>query len=54
MSADTKRGYGSTIILMILGVLAPYVGGQWLMVIIPVALLVRYAFSSTSLWRSRN
>jgi hypothetical protein len=45
MSADAKKGYGSTMILMILGVLALYAGARWLLLLIPAAALVWYAAS---------
>jgi hypothetical protein len=54
MSAEAKRGYGSTIILMILGVLALYSGARWLMLLIPVALLVWYAAGQVTFRRRRN
>jgi len=43
MSADARKGYGSTMILMILGVLALYGDTRWLLALIPVALMVWYA-----------
>ncbi len=46
MSAESKKGYGSTLVLIMLGVLALYSGAQWLMVLIPAALFVRYLFFS--------
>jgi hypothetical protein len=54
MSADAKKGYGSTMILMILGVLALYAGARWLLLLIPAAALVWYAASGVSYRRSRN
>jgi hypothetical protein len=54
MSADTKRGYGSTIILIILGVLALYARVQLLLLLIPAALLVWYAAARPALGRKRN
>jgi hypothetical protein len=48
MSAEAKKGYGSTMILMILGVLALYGGAFWLLLLIPAAVLVWYA--STGAW----
>ncbi len=54
MSADAKKGYGSTMVLMILGVLALYGSARWLLVLIPAALLVWYAAAGTILRRSRN
>jgi hypothetical protein len=43
MSADVKKGYGSTMILMILGILALYGGAVWLLALVPVALLLWHA-----------
>jgi hypothetical protein len=40
MSVEAKKGYGSTLILLVLGVLALHFGGSWLPVLIPVALIV--------------
>lgn len=54
MSADTKKGYGSTLALMALGVLALYSGGYWLMVLIPIAILVCYATARSTFGRIRN
>ena len=42
MSADAKKEYGSTMVLIILGVLALYGGARWLLVLIPAALLIWY------------
>ncbi len=54
MSADAKKGYGSTVVLMILGVLALYGGASWLLALIPVAILVWYASAGPGFRRSRN
>jgi hypothetical protein len=43
MSADAKRKYGSTIALIILGILALYGGPPWLLLAIPAAVLIWYA-----------
>ena len=43
MSADAKRKYGSTIVLMTLGILAVYGGPPWLLLVIPTAVLIWYA-----------
>jgi hypothetical protein len=40
MSAEAKKGYGSTLALLLLGVLALQLGAGWLVVLIPVAALV--------------
>jgi hypothetical protein len=54
MSSDAKRGYGSTLVLIMLGVLALYAGGRWLLALIPAAILVAYAAAGTALRRSRD
>jgi hypothetical protein len=54
MSADAKRGYGSTVVLMFLGLLAIYAGPSWLVVLIPAAILAWYAAARTALRGSRN
>jgi len=54
MSADTRKGYGSTLALIVLGVLALYGGAQWLMILIPAAFLVWYAATRANLRRSRS
>jgi hypothetical protein len=53
MSADAKRGYGSTIVLMIMGMLALYGDGRWLLLLIPTAVAV-YAAAGVALRRKRN
>jgi hypothetical protein len=54
MSTDTREGYGSTMVLLILGVLALYGGVRWLLVLIPAATLVWYAAARAPFRRSRN
>jgi hypothetical protein len=54
MSRDTKKGYGSTLALMVLGVLALYGGAHWLLVLIPAAVLVCYAAAGTAFRRGRS
>jgi hypothetical protein len=54
MSAETKKGYGSTIVMIVLGVLALYGGVHWLVVLIPAAIFVRYSAMRLSLAKSRN
>ncbi len=54
MSADAKKGYGSTVVLMILGILALYAGASWLLALIPVAILVWYAAAGAIFRKSRN
>ena len=54
MSATEKKGWGSTIVLMILGVLALYGGVRWLMFLIPLALLLWYVPGARNLRRGRN
>jgi len=43
MSAEAKKHYGSTLVLLALGVLAVYAGPNWLLVLVPLALLVWFA-----------
>ncbi|HUA14301.1 MAG TPA: hypothetical protein VMG31_03320 [Verrucomicrobiae bacterium] len=45
MSAEMKTSYGSTAVLLLLGVLALYAGAAWLPVLIPAAVLVWYGGS---------
>ncbi len=54
MSAESKRSYGSTLVLVVLGVLALYCSSQWLMLLIPAATLVSYATVRTSSGQSRD
>ncbi|MGA8440557.1 MAG: hypothetical protein WB762_11235 [Candidatus Sulfotelmatobacter sp.] len=54
MSAAAKKGYGSTIALMILGMLALHGGASWLVALIPAAILVWYAAGGAIFRRSRN
>ena len=42
MSADSKKGYGSTLVLIAFGVMALYLGANWLLLLIPAAMLVWY------------
>jgi hypothetical protein len=53
MSAEAKKGYGSSLILLFLGVLALHFGGHWLPVLIPLAMIVWFA-SELSLRSGRN
>jgi hypothetical protein len=53
MSAESKKGYGLTIVMMILGLLALY-GALYLIVIIPAAALVWFGAGRHTLWKSRN
>jgi hypothetical protein len=54
MSADAKRGYGSTMALIILGILALYGGVTWLLLLIPVAVLIWYTTFGGRFMSSRN
>jgi hypothetical protein len=54
MSADTKKEYGSTMALVVLGILALYAGGTWLLLLIPAAVLIWYATVGGQFKRSRN
>lgn len=42
MSAQAKKDYGSTLALIIFGLLALYLGVHWLAILIPAAMLVWY------------
>jgi hypothetical protein len=42
MSAAAKTGYGSTLALLLFGVLAFYLGARWLILLIPAAMLIWY------------
>ncbi len=54
VSVPEKREYGSTMILVILGILALYGGVLWLLVLIPAALFIWYVPPGKALRRSRN
>lgn len=54
MSADVKRGYGSTVLMVLFGVLALYGGTVWLPLLVPAAALVWYVASRPHLSRNRN
>ena len=43
MSAEAKKGYGSTLALLLFGVLAFYLGSRWLVLLIPAAVLIWYS-----------
>jgi hypothetical protein len=47
MGKEAKKGYGSAIALMMLGMLALYLGAQWLLVLIPIALLFWFGIEPT-------
>jgi hypothetical protein len=53
MSMKTKKSIGSTLILILLGLIALFAGPNWLGVLIPAALLVWYA-ASPALHSGRN
>jgi len=40
MSKETRKGYGSAVILVMLGGLALYLGARWLLVLIPTAIII--------------
>jgi hypothetical protein len=54
MSKEAKKGYGSTLVLFMLGVLAVYGGASWLLVLVPAAVLVWHAANGASVRRSRD
>ena len=43
MSTDAKKGYGSTLALLLFGVLAFCLGARWLILLIPAAMLIWYS-----------
>ncbi len=43
MSADAKKHYGSSLALLVLGILGLYGGAPWLLLLIPAAALIWYA-----------
>lgn len=47
MSMDTKKSVGWTVVLILMGVAALYVGSKWLLLLVPAALLVWYAAKPT-------
>jgi hypothetical protein len=53
MSVEAKKGYGSSLMLLFLGVLALHFGGSWLPVLIPLAMIVWLA-GELSLRSGRN
>ncbi|MBZ5678702.1 MAG: hypothetical protein LAO24_01205 [Acidobacteriia bacterium] len=53
MSAESKKSMGWTIILMTLGVVALYAGAEWLLLLVPAAVLVWYG-ARPRLRRGRN
>jgi hypothetical protein len=54
MSADVKKEYGSTLLMVFFGVLALYGGMAWLPLLVPAAALVWYVASRPHLSRHRN
>jgi hypothetical protein len=54
MSADARKGYGSTLLMIFFGVMAFYGGVSWLPLLVPAAALVWYAASRPALRRSRR
>jgi hypothetical protein len=54
MSTDVKKGYGSTMVPVILGILALYGGARWLLVLVPAAVLIWYVVAAGVFRRSRN
>ena len=53
MSINAKKSMGSTLTLVLLGLIALFAGPKWLAVLIPVAMLVWYGVGAT-LKSSRN
>ncbi|HEY1658919.1 MAG TPA: hypothetical protein VGG14_11270 [Candidatus Sulfotelmatobacter sp.] len=54
MSVDIKKGYGSTLLMVLFGVLAVYGGTVWLPLLVPAAALVWHLASRPHLSRNRN
>jgi hypothetical protein len=54
MSADAKKGYGSTLVLIVLGILALYGGVTWLVLLVPAAVLIWSATFGGQFKSSRN
>ena len=54
MGAEMKKSYASMAILIGLGILALYAGAHWLTVLVPAAIMVRYAVSGASFRSRRN
>ncbi len=54
MSSDARKEYVSTVVFIILGVLALYGDMRWLLALIPVAVLVWYAATAPTFRRRRN
>jgi len=54
MSVEARKEYGSTMVFIILGVLALYGDTRWLLALIPVAVLVWYAATAATLRKRRN
>ena len=43
MSAEARKSYGGSCTLLILGLIALYGGAQWLLILIPAALLICFS-----------
>lgn len=54
MSAESRKSLSWTVVLMILGIVALYAGPNWLIILIPAALLVRYAIAAPMLRSGRS
>ena len=53
MSAETKKGYASTLILFALGVIVLFAGVKSLVLVVPAAILIWYG-ARPSLGNGRN
>lgn len=42
MSAETKKGYGSMLLLLALGIIALFAGAKSLVLVVPAAVIVWY------------
>lgn len=54
MSAEMKKGYGSTLVMLLFGVMALYGGVHWLPLLIPAAVVVWYGAARPTLRKHRN
>jgi hypothetical protein len=46
MSADSKKSLGGTVVLILFGILALIGGTQWLVLLVPAAILIWYGAGS--------
>lgn len=53
MSAEAKKGYGSMLLLLTLGIVALFTGAKSLVLVVPAAILIWYS-ARPSLGNGRN